>query len=54
MTVIPLVGTRFKYDIQKIQTNMNPNSNNICQLLTKINPMKITEAMTIIAQDINT
>ena len=53
MTVIPTVNTRFKYDIQKIQTDMYSNSNNICQLLFKVKPMTITEPMTITAQDIN-
>ena len=45
--VIPPVKTGFKYYDHKIQSMMNSNSNNICQLLFKIKPM------TINAQHIN-
>ena len=51
--VISPVDTGFKYYNNKIQTKMNSNLNNICQLLFKIKPMTITEPMTINARDIN-
>ena len=51
-TIIATVNTRSKHNSHRIQTDICLNSNHMCQLLFKTDPMTIIEPMTIPVQDI--